>query len=146
MTQLEVAKRRYTVSMNGPWADGARSAFIRVQFTFPKEYPRSAAEEHSPTIDLETSVSVSKSTRSAILDRLQDIRHDRPCLVACVDYLLGHQQERRGRLAQRRDETDSASEEEDNLPQQVPMMPKKACGASFGPNGASECLDAVPFA
>jgi hypothetical protein len=109
---------------------------VRVQFTFPPQYPHSTAKEDGPVIDLETSVAVSKATRAMMIAKLQDIRqNERPCLSACIAYLLGYQ-ERRGRLGLRQEESDSEEDDDDRLPFQQPMMPKKACGASFGPNGA----------
>jgi WD repeat-containing protein 59 len=121
--------------MNGPWAEGGRPAFLRVQFTFPELYPHSLAEEDSPLVNLETSVAISRSTKTKMLAKLEELRREeRPCLSACIAYLLGYE-ERGGRLGLRQEESDSDEDELERLPFQQPMMPKKACGASFGPNG-----------
>ncbi len=126
--------------MNGPWAEGGRPAFLRVQFTFPAQYPLSLAQEDSPQVNLETSVAISRITKTKMLAKLEELRHDqRPCLSACIAYLLGYGE--RGRLGLRQDESDSDEEDIERLPLQQPMMPKKACGASFGPNGEAQAGD-----
>lgn len=62
--------------------------FIRVTFTFPKDYPSALHPEGTPTIEVERNPLISNRTRALILRRLKIIRERRrPCLEPCLRYL-----------------------------------------------------------
>ncbi|CAE6525450.1 unnamed protein product [Rhizoctonia solani] len=82
-------KRTCTVTLNGPWGE-TQSVFIRITFQFPPEYPRSSSRSAAPTIDLEKNPDIALKDRAYILRNLRKIRlHTRPCLEACLLFLLG---------------------------------------------------------
>lgn len=63
--------------------------FIRVTFTFPKDYPHGTTLSSAPIIDAERSPLVSTRRRAYMLRRLKEIRlNNRPCLEACLKFLL----------------------------------------------------------
>ncbi|KAF9442618.1 hypothetical protein P691DRAFT_789193 [Macrolepiota fuliginosa MF-IS2] len=83
-----------TLALHGPW--GKRSSvFIRIMFTFPREYPQSPHPAGTPLVDIERSPLVSMKDRAFVLKRLRFIReHKRPCLEACLRFLsFGHEDE-----------------------------------------------------
>ncbi|XP_006457486.1 hypothetical protein AGABI2DRAFT_189013 [Agaricus bisporus var. bisporus H97] len=81
-------KRTCTLGLHGPWGERS-SVFIRITFAFPREYPQAGHPEGTPLIDLERSPLVSLKYRAFMLKRLKAIReHKRPCLEACLRFLL----------------------------------------------------------
>jgi hypothetical protein len=133
-----------TVTLNGPWGE-TQSVFIRITFQFPSEYPRSLSRSAMPNIDLEKNPEIALKDRAYILRNLRKIRlHTRPCLEACLRFLLG-MPDIYGRMYGGGFDTDSDSEGEqrqsrsgivshlsnhaDNVP-----MPRR-CQGVFGPNG-----------
>ncbi|KAF9491085.1 hypothetical protein BDN71DRAFT_1453503 [Pleurotus eryngii] len=80
-------KRTCTLGLHGPWGEPS-SVFIRVTFTFPKDYPSALHPEGTPTIEVERNPLISNRTRALILRRLKVIRERRrPCLEPCLRYL-----------------------------------------------------------
>ena len=135
-----------TVSLNGPWGE-TQSVFIRITFHFPPEYPRSSARAAVPTIELEKSPEVSLKDRAYILRRLRKIRlNTRPCLSACLRFLLGMPDMHGRMLGLRGADSDSDSSDEGQRQSRsgvvshltshangVPMP--RRCQGVFGPNG-----------
>jgi len=83
------------MGLTGPWGESS-SVFIRIAFTFPKDYPFSHGPSGTPTIDLERNPLISLNDRAFMLRRLRVIRDThRPCLEACLRFLLfGNEGER----------------------------------------------------
>lgn len=88
-------KRAVTMGLTGPWGESS-SVFIRVTFTFPKDYPFSRGPSGMPTVELERNPLISLNDRALMLRRLRVIREThRPCLEACLRFLLfGNEGER----------------------------------------------------
>ena len=81
-------KRSCTLGLHGPWG-GTSSVFIRISFTFPKDYPQATHPYGTPTVDLERNPLISVKTHVLILRRLRAIREKyRPCLEPCLRFLL----------------------------------------------------------
>ncbi|GBE79383.1 hypothetical protein SCP_0205810 [Sparassis crispa] len=81
-------KRTCTFGLHGPWGDST-SVFIRVSFTFPRDYPQAAYPHGIPMVDLERNPLISMNSRAFILRRLRAIRErQRPCLEKCLRFLL----------------------------------------------------------
>ncbi|KAH8096852.1 hypothetical protein BXZ70DRAFT_944805 [Cristinia sonorae] len=81
-------KRTCTFGLHGPWGE-ATSVFIRISFTFPKDYPQASHPGGTPQVDLERNPLISMKSRVLILRRLRIIREThRPCLEACLRFLL----------------------------------------------------------
>ena len=89
VSQHDLAKKRTcTLGLYGPWG-GNSSVFIRVTFTFPKEYPQGPHPRGTPSLELERSPLVHVKDRAFMLRRLKFIRERRrPCLEACLRFLL----------------------------------------------------------
>ena len=117
------------MSMNGPWANGDRMAFIRIHWSFPALYPYSA---DSPTFELERNPTVSPITRKQLITTLKDLRsRSHQCLMATSGFLLGlHEWQAIGRI----DESSDSETEVDIKLSNVPML-MRTSGATFGPNG-----------
>lgn len=74
--------------MHGPWGEST-SVFIRITFTFPKEYPQTPHPGGTPQVDLERNPLIPFKSRVMILRKLRTIREtQRPCLEACLRFLL----------------------------------------------------------
>ncbi|WVO15839.1 hypothetical protein L204_103501 [Cryptococcus depauperatus] len=139
--KVDLVHRKLTISMQGPWANNARQAFMRIHWSFPTNYPHGS---ELPTFELERNPTVSSITRRAIVTTIKDMRaHHKQCLVETTGYLLGLH-ERQGRRRELDEESDSESEREsdikemyDNVPE---LMLRKICGATFGPNGQLICF------
>jgi hypothetical protein len=86
-------KRTCTLGLHGPWGESSLMVFIRVTFTFPREYPQ-PGPAGTPQVDLERNPLISLRSRAFILRRLRNIReHRRPCLEACLRFLLFGQED-----------------------------------------------------
>ncbi|KAG6828743.1 hypothetical protein H0H92_006881 [Tricholoma furcatifolium] len=80
-------KRTCTIGLHGPWG-GPTSVFIRVTFTFPREYPQAPHPLGTPTVDIERNPLISLKDRAFMLRRLAALREQRPCLEACLKFVL----------------------------------------------------------
>ncbi|KAJ7205059.1 hypothetical protein GGX14DRAFT_645690 [Mycena pura] len=76
-----------TLGLHGPWGESS-SVFIRITFTFPKDYPHRIHPRGTPTVELERNPLISLKNRAFILRRLRTLRErQRPCLEACLRFL-----------------------------------------------------------
>lgn len=117
------------MSMNGPWANGNRMAFMRIHWSFPPNYPYSS---DLPTFELERNPTVSPIARLKIVTTIKEMRAaNRQCLVSTCGFLLGSQ-ERTGR---RMVEEESDSESEKGAVLNYGPVLARTSGATFGPNG-----------
>jgi hypothetical protein len=87
---VNVAERKCTISLSGPWAQNDEIAFIRLHLVFPDEYP----ESKTPYFELEETSGVSSHRRQEMTRFLQRIsalhvRKGRPCIESCLRYLVG---------------------------------------------------------
>jgi len=85
-----VSERKCTISLSGPWGTDNDEAFVRLHLIFPDEYP----ETKPPLIELEETSGVSNHRRQEMTRFLARIgsmhaRKGRPCLEACLRYLVG---------------------------------------------------------
>ncbi|BEJ13327.1 hypothetical protein CspHIS471_0305010 [Cutaneotrichosporon sp. HIS471] len=130
--RLDLIQRKLTMSLNGPWANGNRAAFVRIHWSYPQNYPYA---NEIPTFELERNATVSQITRQRMVSTIKEIRvKSRQCLVSVTEFLLGYH-ERTGRLAL---EEESGSEN-DEVDVNVPML-IRTTGAIFGPNGQLACF------
>ncbi|OCF59100.1 vacuolar membrane protein [Kwoniella mangroviensis CBS 10435] len=135
--KIDLAQRRLTMSMQGPWANGDRMAFIRIHWSFPPNYPFGP---EIPTFELERNPTVSPITRQIIVTTIQERRaHNRQCLISTTGFLLGSHE----RIGRRLIDEESDSESEKGVENQrlgnVPML-IRTCGATFGPHGQLVCF------
>lgn len=87
---VNVADRICVLSLSGPWGRDDEVAFIRLHLAFPNEYPESKA----PIFELDETAGVSNQRREEMtkfLDRIgrMHARKGRPCIEACLRYLVG---------------------------------------------------------
>ncbi|KAF8885596.1 hypothetical protein BD779DRAFT_1532626, partial [Infundibulicybe gibba] len=147
-------KRTCTLGLHGPWGESS-SVFIRVTFTFPRAYPQGSHPDGTPTVELERNPLISMKNRATMLRRLRAIREQRrPCLEACLKYLLlGNEEQQGGSIG-----VDSGSSSEDDEPTSrksrdftVSLLrnhknlaePRTSQG-TFGPNGELVCFFRAP--
>lgn len=122
------------MSLNGPWANGDRFAFIRIHWSFPANYPYGS---EIPTFELERNVTISPITRHRMVSTIKDIRSaNKQCLVSVTEFLLGYH-ERTGRRVL--DDESASDSDAPVLQQNVPMLIRNT-GAVFGPNGQLACF------
>lgn len=88
-SQAEFSKKRTcTFGLHGPWGEST-SVFIRISFTFPRDYPHASHPGGTPQLELERNPLIPVKSRVLILRRLRTIREQqRPCLEACLKFLL----------------------------------------------------------
>ena len=133
--QIDLVHRKVTISMNGPWANGDRMAFIRIHWSFPSTYPYTP---DVPTFEVERNPTVSLITRQKIVLTIKEMRAtNRQCLLATTAFLLGSH-ERIGRRVVDA-ESDSESDASPHVVNNAPML-MRTCGATFGPNGQLVCF------
>lgn len=117
------------MTMNGPWANGDRMAFIRIHWSFPAQYPY---VPELPSFELERNPTVSPITRAHIVNALKALRMDnRQCLVSTCGFLLGSHE----RIGRKEAEEESDSDNESQIKSANVVMLIRTCGATFGPNG-----------
>ncbi|KAJ7029772.1 hypothetical protein C8F04DRAFT_1115839 [Mycena alexandri] len=142
-------KRTCTLGLHGPWGESS-SVFIRITFTFPKDYPHRQHPRGIPTVELERNPLISLKNRAFILRRLRALRErQRPCLEACLRFLsegeksgaplLDSESSDEGELSRKsRDFTVSLLRSHKNLAE-----PRTSQG-TFGPNGELVCFFRAP--
>ncbi|KAG2145097.1 hypothetical protein DEU56DRAFT_978948 [Suillus clintonianus] len=152
-------RRTCTLGLHGPWGESSSvSVFIRVSFRFPKTYPQSGV----PDIDLERNPLVSMQSRAFMLRRLRGIRERRrPCLEACLRFLLFGDEDERVGIPRGIDSESSNEEEEDNarkgeggrksrdftvslLRNNKNLAEPRTSQGVFGPNGELVCFFRAP--
>ncbi|KAI0258544.1 hypothetical protein BC834DRAFT_835341 [Gloeopeniophorella convolvens] len=150
-------KRTCTLGLNGPWGDSS-SVFVRVTFTFPKDYPHASHPGGTPTVDLERSPLISIRSRAFMLRRLRVLRENRrPCLEACLRFLLYGNEDDKQRRAAHIDYDSSSDEDRVSLLRSesatvAPLHSDKNIAEPvtsqgvFGPNGKSYlvCFSRAP--
>ncbi|KAJ3559944.1 hypothetical protein NM688_g25 [Phlebia brevispora] len=149
-------KRTCTFGLHGPWGDST-SVFIRISFTFPRDYPQATHPGGTPQVDLERNPLISVKNRVYILRRLRAIREqERPCLEACLRFLLFRDEDENIRTPN----MDSESSSEDEETQAVARRGKegtfsllrgdktltepRTSQGVFGPNGELVCFFRAP--
>ncbi|KAG6836530.1 hypothetical protein H0H93_007076 [Arthromyces matolae] len=142
-------KRSCTLGLYGPWGD-TTSVFIRVTFTFPRDYPQASPPTGTPTVDIERNPLISLKDRAFMLRRLATIREQRPCLESCLRFLLFRDDDPSG--AATAIESESSSSEDEEIPTSVGrrknkdsantslktvknLVEPRTSQGTFGPNG-----------
>lgn len=135
--------------MQGPWGESS-SVFIRIIFTFPREYPHGVHPDGTPVVELERNPLISMRNRAFILKRLRAIRQrKRPCLEACLRFLIFGSEDGQSGHSLLMD-SESSSEDEElpgglrGKPKEVAvsimrnhknLMEPRTSQGTFGPNG-----------
>lgn len=144
-------KRTCTLGLHGPWGESS-SVFIRVTFTFPREYPQATHPQGTPTVDLERNPLISMKDRASMLRRLRAIREQRrPCLESCLRFLLfGDEEEQLGEALPMDSESSSDEEEPSGrrprdfttalLRNNKNLVEPRTSQGTFGPNGMTPFL------
>ncbi|KAA1477857.1 hypothetical protein DENSPDRAFT_829305 [Dentipellis sp. KUC8613] len=149
-------KRTFTLGLHGPWGESS-SVFIRITFTFPKDYPQAMHPGGTPIIDLEHTSLISMRNRAFILRRLRAIRENRrPCLEACLRFLIFGNEDEHERMPVRMGFESSSEEDDDSVVRKgrstdVVILhndkniaePRTSQGV-FGPNGELVCFNRAP--
>ncbi|KAK0185986.1 vacuolar membrane protein [Armillaria mellea] len=147
-------KRTCTLGLYGPWGESS-TVFMRVTFTFPRDYPQATHPDGTPTVNLEQSPLISIKNRAFILRRLKAIRETRrPCLEACLRFLLCANEEENGRT-EARNHMDSGSSDDDDdekkgkdfalaLRNHKNLAEPCTSQGTFGPNGEFVCFFRAP--
>ncbi|TFY55210.1 hypothetical protein EVG20_g9404, partial [Dentipellis fragilis] len=149
-------KRTFTLGLHGPWGESS-SVFIRITFTFPKDYPQAMHPGGTPIIDLEHTSLISMRNRAFILRRLRAIRENRrPCLEACLRFLIFGNEDEHERMPVRMGFESSSEEDDDSVIRKgrstdVVILhndkniaePRTSQGV-FGPNGELVCFNRAP--
>ncbi|KAF7308677.1 WD-REPEATS-REGION domain-containing protein [Mycena chlorophos] len=150
----DLSKRRTcTLGLHGPWGESS-SVFIRVTFTFPKDYPHGVHPKGTPTVELERNPLIPLKNRVFILRRLRTIRErQRPCLEQCLRFLS--EGAMAGALYNMDSESSSSDEDGNHTAKSrnvtVSLMrnhknltePRTSQG-TFGPNGELVCFYRTP--
>ena len=141
--------------------------YIRVTFVFPKDYPQATYPDGTATLELERNPLISMKDRAFMLRRLRTIcEQKRPCLEACLRFLLfADEQEEEGECVPI-DLEDSDSSEGESNDQPSPTVRKgkgrdvtvallrnnknlsepRTSQGTFGPNGMFEALvESIPI-
>ncbi|KAJ7608787.1 hypothetical protein FB45DRAFT_379946 [Roridomyces roridus] len=143
----DLKKRTCTLGLHGPWGESS-SVFIRITFTFPKDYPHGQHPNGTPTVELERNPLITLKKRAFILRHLRALRERRPCLEACLRFLS------EGVKSGAPHHSDSSSDEEGERgrkSQTVSLLrnhknlaePRTSQG-TFGPNGELVCFFRAP--
>ncbi|KAG6873263.1 hypothetical protein C0995_001037 [Termitomyces sp. Mi166 len=151
-------KRTCTLGLQGPWG-GTTSVFIRVTFTFPRDYPQATHPAGTPTVDIERNPLISLKDRAFMLRRLAVLREQRPCLESCLRFLLFRDNDRSGVPTLMESES-STSEDEEHVvsvgrrkSKDVPpttlrtvknLVEPRTSQGTFGPNGELVCFFRAP--
>lgn len=131
--KFDLSQRKLTMSLNGPWANGDRYAFIRVHWSFPPNYPYGP---EIPTFELERNATVSPITRHRMISTIKEMRAaNRQCLISVTEFLLGYHERTSRRVVDEDSDSDTGVDEAANVPMLI-----RTTGAAFGPNGQLVCF------
>ncbi|KAK1232910.1 hypothetical protein PQX77_003923 [Marasmius sp. AFHP31] len=148
-------KRTCTLGLQVPWG-ASSSVFMRVTFTFPRDYPQGTHPEGTPTIELDRTPLISDRDRAFILRRLRAIRERRrPCLEACLRFLLFRNEDEQAEVSLQLDSESSSDEDASGAPKarratsallrnSKNLAEPRTSQGTFGPNGELVCFFAAP--
>ncbi|KAI5119541.1 hypothetical protein M0805_008527 [Coniferiporia weirii] len=145
--------RSCTFGLHGPWGESSSvNVFVRVTFTFPRDYPSARPPLGAPVIEIERSPLITVKRRAYMQKRLREIRESqRPCLEACMRFLLysdgGRRRKKSGLDSGTSSEEDELMESgkgkdfSASLIRDHPNLaePRSSQGV-FGPNGQLVCI------
>ncbi|CAJ0852094.1 9793_t:CDS:10 [Entrophospora sp. SA101] len=152
--KLNPQGRSCTISLHGPWS-ASGVAFIRINISFPPQYP----DKFPPNFNIQRTGMISIMNRTHMLQNLNSIAlshvsQKRPCLEACIRYLLGEQPKEVAQDRYGKDDSDDENllnstrrsydknlvyilgDKDDNNNVPFPML----CGARFSMNGQLICF------
>ncbi|EJD08524.1 uncharacterized protein FOMMEDRAFT_101954, partial [Fomitiporia mediterranea MF3/22] len=144
--------RTCTFGLHGPWGESSTvNVFVRVTFTFPKDYPSAKHPRGTPAVEIERSPLISVKRRAYMQRRLREIREtQRPCLEACLSFLLFADG---GRRKKRNLDSGTSSEEEVQpevekdkdfssalIREDQNLAEPRSSQGVFGPNGQLVCI------
>ncbi|THV07254.1 hypothetical protein K435DRAFT_848204 [Dendrothele bispora CBS 962.96] len=136
-------KRTCTLGLQVPWGENS-TVFLRITFTFPRDYPNASHPDGTPTINLEHTPLITIQDRAFILRRLRTIREtNRPCLEACLRFLLYHNEDEKADItfgSESSDDDEPSSKKEKEVTMSLLRNNKnlaepRTSQGSFGPNG-----------
>ncbi|KAG6890872.1 hypothetical protein C0992_012008 [Termitomyces sp. T32_za158] len=151
-------KRTCTLGLHGPWG-GTTSVFIRVTFTFPRDYPQATHPAGTPTVEIERNPLISLKDRAFMLRRLAVLREQRPCLESCLRFLLFRDNDRLGVPTLMESESSSSEGEEHAVSAGTRknrdvsttalrtvknLVEPRTSQGTFGPNGELVCFFRAP--
>ncbi|KAL0575974.1 hypothetical protein V5O48_006008 [Marasmius crinis-equi] len=149
-------KRACTLGLQVPWG-ASSSVFMRVTFTFPREYPQAIYPEGTPTIELDRTPLITDRDRAFILRRLRTIRERRrPCLEACLRFLLFRNEDEQAEVPLQLDSESSSDDDGTGIPKLTRratstllrnsknLAEPRTSQGTFGPNGELVCFYAAP--
>lgn len=115
--KVNIAARTCTVSLTGPWGADNKWIFVRVDVSFPQDYPTDT--ESIPVFRLEKTNIIPEAHIKSIDAQLQRIstahvKRKRVCLEACLSYLLGERNDS-APLVGSGDEDDNTSSDEEEI-------------------------------
>lgn len=154
--KVNIATRTCTVSLTGPWGADSKRIFVRVDISFPQDYPTDGSS--IPEFKLEKTNSISNEIIDTIDFQLRRIAlahvgRRRVCLEPCLCYLLGERADDAAFVGSE-DEQDSSSDDEeivntnaigdeeetiDTMQQSSVPLPK-TCGSVWAPDGTLLCF------
>ncbi|KAI0353310.1 hypothetical protein OH77DRAFT_1497336 [Trametes cingulata] len=155
LEKADFKKRTCTFGLQGPWGEST-SVFLRVTFTFPRDYFQPNNPYGIPAVDLERTPLISIKQSAYISRRLREIREtQRPCLEKCLRFLLfGDQQEDSAHHGAAIDSESSdedeamATKKSDNafasLRNDKNLAEPRTSQGVFGANGQLVCFDNAP--
>ncbi|KAL0958954.1 hypothetical protein HGRIS_014266 [Hohenbuehelia grisea] len=148
--------RTCTIGLDGPWGSTS-SVFMRVTFTFPKEYPQGLHPEGTPTVEIERNRLIPMQNRESMIRRLRAIRERRrPCLEPCLRFLLTKEEDDGYAIRPLSIDTDTSSDDElpaTRKPRDITVSilrgsknvaEPRTSQATFGPNGELICFFRAP--
>ncbi|KAF7309628.1 WD-REPEATS-REGION domain-containing protein [Mycena indigotica] len=142
-------KRTCTLGLHGPWGESS-SVFIRVTFTFPRDYPHGLHPRGTPTVELERNPLISLKNRAFILRRLRNIREQqRPCLESCLRFLSEGEMGALYTMESSSDEEGKQTSKSRNVTVSLMRSHKnltepRTSQGTFGPNGELVCFFRTP--
>ncbi|KAA8900006.1 hypothetical protein FN846DRAFT_165029 [Sphaerosporella brunnea] len=158
--KVNIAARTCTVSLTGPWGAEGKRIFVRVDISFPPDYP---TDGHSlPEFKVERTNNISDENIGMIDHQLRRIatarvNRGRVCLEACLRHLLGERPEDVA-FGDSENEQESSSDDEEivntngladeeeglnsllHSTKQASVPLPKACCAVWAPDGRLVCF------
>ncbi|KNZ79021.1 hypothetical protein J132_06861 [Termitomyces sp. J132] len=134
-------KRTCTLGLQGPWGR-TTSVFIRVTFTFPRDYPLATHPAGTPTVDIERNPLIPPKDRAFILRRLAVLREQRPCVPPIMESESSSSEDEEHAVPSggRRSKEISST----TLKTVKNLVEPRTSQGTFGPNGELVCFFRAP--
>ncbi|KAL7753295.1 hypothetical protein RI367_001070 [Sorochytrium milnesiophthora] len=141
--KVDIPKRTCSLILRGPWGNNGCDVMVQANFQFPEKYPDMY---DAPSVELPNQGDIPAAIRQKLYQSLNDIiernvSRARPCLEACIRYLLGQS----GQKLQDTQQPGDSEAITARLPQSPDFLSSDDLGANESDSNDDDVMDSLAW-